>query len=150
MSAAVDKAPDLIPDIDRTGPVFDEPWQAQAFSVLVALRQEGCFEWKDWVDVFSQTIKAFPAEPGETANAAYFRQWAYALERMLVGRGLLTASEIAGREQQWRQAYLNTPHGEPVHLINATCPPTRSEHASVRGRPIAVSAPRVADSLPSR
>jgi len=52
--------------LDDEGPVFDKPWQAQAFSLLVHLHQAGVFPWKDWVQVFSEEIKAAPAQPGET------------------------------------------------------------------------------------
>ncbi len=149
MSAAIEQGLELIPDIGRVGPIFDEPWQAQAFSVLVALHRDGRFEWQDWVDAFSRTIKAAPAQPGETANAAYFRQWAGALESFLVSRGLLSPHEILGREEEWRQAYLNTPHGEPVELANARCPPRQGTHLSVRGRPVAVSAAQAAESSPA-
>ena len=43
------------------GPVFDHPWQAQAFALVVNLHQAGLFEWKDWAERFTAEIAAFYA-----------------------------------------------------------------------------------------
>src|SRR5437016_9640429 len=32
---------------DEGGPVFAEPWEAQAFAMAVKLSQAGCFTWKE-------------------------------------------------------------------------------------------------------
>lgn len=125
---------------DVEGPAFEEPWQAQAFSILVALHDAGHFPWKDWVQLFSGVIKRAPAVPGETASDAYYRQWASALEEMAVLLGAVAKDEITSREQEWHRAYLNTPHGLPVYLLNAECPPARASIKSVLGAPLTVSA----------
>ena len=129
----------LIPrEVEGDG-VFDEPWQAQAFSVLVALQTTGRFEWKQWVEVFSSTIKQAPALPGESPHQTYYRQWVSALEEMVIRLSLMQVGEIAGRTEEWRRAYLNTPHGQPVQLMNATCPPPHSRVHATRGTPTSVS-----------
>ena len=33
---------------DEGGPVFAEPWQAQAFALAVRLSAQGHFTWKEW------------------------------------------------------------------------------------------------------
>ena len=33
---------------DEEGPVFTEPWQAQAFALAVKLSEQGHFTWKEW------------------------------------------------------------------------------------------------------
>src|SRR5436190_12475375 len=33
---------------DEGGPVFAEPWQAQAFALAVKLSEQGHFTWKEW------------------------------------------------------------------------------------------------------
>ncbi|WP_027349526.1 nitrile hydratase accessory protein [Halotalea alkalilenta] len=123
---------------DDEGPVFDKPWQAQAFSMMVHLYQSGLFAWRDWVQVFSEEIKASPALPGESANDTYYRQWTAAMEKMVASLGLTGADDISHRASQWRQAYLNTPHGHPVALAHASCPPMHHGHAPHRS-PVAVS-----------
>jgi nitrile hydratase accessory protein len=116
-----------LPDIaallrEADNPGFAEPWQAQAFGCAIALSRQGVFTWSEWVQVFSAEIKANPATLGESANAAYFRQWLAALETIVTDKGASAPAEIAIRQEEWRKAYLNTPHGQPVELDNASHP----------------------------
>lgn len=98
---------------------FTEPWQAQAFACAIQLSRQGLFPWTEWVEVFSAEIKVHPQQPGEGSNAAYFRQWLAALETIVARKGAASPAEIDRRQKAWRQAYLNTPHGESVELANA-------------------------------
>ncbi len=150
---------------DEGGPVFERPWQAQAFALVVELYKAGKFRWPEWVEVFSQEIKASPALPGESANDTYYRQWLTALETMVSSRKLVMGAEVSDRQEEWRQAYLNTPHGQPILLANAHCRPAsghshdhdhddddddhhhhhhhhhHGHHHSVSRQPVAVAAP---------
>jgi nitrile hydratase accessory protein len=120
-------APDaLLRELD--GPAFAEPWMAQVFACAVHLSRQGLFTWNEWVDVFSAEIKAHPQQPGEAANAAYYRQWLAALETIVGRKGAASATEISQRQETWRQAYLNTPHGQPVELCHAGSAPAASAH----------------------
>jgi nitrile hydratase accessory protein len=120
-------APDaLLRELD--GPAFAEPWMAQAFACTVHLSRQGLFTWNEWVDVFSAEIKAHPQQPGEASNAAYYRQWLAALETIVGRKGAASAAEINARQDTWRQAYLNTPHGQPVELHHASAPPATAAH----------------------
>ncbi len=38
------------------GPIFREPWEAQAFAIVVALHQRGVFEWTEWAQYLSRAI----------------------------------------------------------------------------------------------
>lgn len=124
---------------DEEGPVFDKPWQAKAFSLIVHLHRAGLFPWAEWVQTFSKEINAAPAQPGESANDAYYRQWTAAMENMMTALNLTVPDEISRRTQEWRQAYLNTPHGQPIVLANASCPPAHSHHHLSPGVPVTVS-----------
>lgn len=125
---------------DDEGPVFEDPWQAQVFSLTVHLHKAGHFTWPQWVRTFSREIGRSPALPGESVNAAYYRQWAAALEHMVAKIGLAGLVDVAGRTEEWRQAYINTPHGHPVLLANAACPPAHDHHHHVPERsPVAIS-----------
>jgi nitrile hydratase accessory protein len=119
-------ARDALRDLDC--PAFAEPWMAQVFACAVYLSRQGLFTWNEWVDVFSGEIKAHPQEPGEAANAAYYRQWLAALEIIVGLKGTASTTEITERQETWRQAYLNTPHGHPVELHHATAPPSAAAH----------------------
>ncbi|WP_280379481.1 hypothetical protein [Pseudomonas sp. BN515] len=66
------------------------------------------------------------------------------MERMVTYLGLAGADDIAQRAAEWRRAYLNTPHGQPVMLANAYCPPTHDHaHLSPKRSPVAVSPAQV-------
>ncbi|EKF63434.1 nitrile hydratase accessory protein [Serratia plymuthica A30] len=118
---------------------FEHPWQAQVFSLIVYLHQAGQFSWKAWVDVFSDEIKASPMQEHESINDAYYRQWVFAAEKMLLSLELTGEQDIARRTDEWRQAYLNTPHGMPVVLTSAICPPAHDHHHPALRVPVAVS-----------
>ncbi len=130
--------------------VFAEPWQAQCFAMTMQLSQNGTFTWAEWVAVFSAMIKIHPAQPGEDRVEAYYRQWLAALEMILVTGGYFTADRIDEMQALWRQAFLNTHHGQPVVLTNATVagalisPPENQEfpdaHHQVVPHPVAISA----------
>jgi nitrile hydratase accessory protein len=112
--AAVDVAP-AIPG-DEGGPVFREPWQANAFALAVALNRKGVFGWGEWVETFAAALRDLPADPGESIEAAYYRRWLLALETLVAEKGLATSGELGQRKEDWRRAYLRTPHGHPVEL----------------------------------
>ncbi|MBK0004800.1 nitrile hydratase accessory protein [Erwinia sp. S38] len=118
---------------------FEHPWQAQVFSLVVCLHKAGLFSWKTWVDVFSTEIKAHPAMAHESVNDAYYRQWVAATEKMLMSLQMADEAEIARRTDEWRQAYLNTPHGMPVTLVSASCPPEHVHHHPMHRVPVAIS-----------
>ncbi|HWL68170.1 MAG TPA: hypothetical protein VNS22_07265, partial [Geminicoccus sp.] len=63
-----------------------------------------------------------PQQPGECAEDAYHRQWLAALEQFVVERAACQAEQIDQRQAAWREAYLRTPHGQPVELANAELP----------------------------
>jgi nitrile hydratase accessory protein len=132
---------------NEDGQLFQQPWQAQAFGLLVHLHQRGVFAWDDWVRVFSAEIAAHPAAADEDANTAYYRQWLAALETLVVGKGLATPEEIVDRKEAWRRAYRNTPHGQPVDLAHAEkerdADHDYDHHLVPSRQPVAVSPPRL-------
>jgi nitrile hydratase accessory protein len=132
-------------------PGFAEPWMAQAFACAIQLSRNGLFSWSEWVEVFSTEIKAHPARPGETANDAYYRQWLAALETIVGLKGAALTGEIDERQESWRQAYLNTPHGQQVELGHARQVPADAalhhhahdhHHRHGTPKPVAVSPAR--------
>jgi nitrile hydratase accessory protein len=134
----------LLRQVDAPG--FAEPWMAQAFACAIHLSRQSLFTWSEWVEVFSTEIKAHPQEPGETSNAAYYRQWLAALETIVGLKGAASTVEITERQETWRQAYLNTPHGQPVELRHAATTPAAAtyhhdHHRHQHGvpKPVAVS-----------
>jgi len=97
---------------DEKGPVFAEPWQAQAFAMAVQLCDAGRFTWPEWVE----TLAAVLRENGPDDGSAYYAHWLTALERLCLAKGLTGAAALEGRRQAWAEAYRATPHGKPVQL----------------------------------
>jgi nitrile hydratase accessory protein len=101
---------------DEGGPVFAEPWQAQAFALAVKLSEQGHFTWKEWAAVLAEELKA-AADRGEPDDGShYYEHWLATLERLVMARGLSDAAALAARKEAWADAYRHTPHGKPVEL----------------------------------
>jgi len=111
VSSALDAGPALEPTTS-----FAEPWQARAFACAVELNRRGLYSWREWVQALGEEIARHPARPGEEPGAAYHRQWLAALERLAALKAIASTAEVDARAEQWRRAYLNTPHGQPVKL----------------------------------
>ena len=103
---------DTLPDLAER-PDFEEPWQGEAFALVVSLHRAGHFEWREWVEALSSEIAAESASPN---RRSYYQQWLAALEWLLAQKRLVGDGERGARKQAWRDAYLATPHGESVHL----------------------------------
>jgi len=98
---------------DDSGPVFAEPWQAQAFALALQLHAQGAFAWTEWAQALSRRLAA--AGPDDDA-ARYYEHWLEALEDMVTAKGLSPGAELAARKEAWAEAYRRTPHGRPVEL----------------------------------
>jgi high-affinity nickel-transport protein len=101
---------------DEGGPVFAEPWQAQAFALAVTLSDQGHFTWKEWAGELAATLKA-AADRGEPDDGSrYYEHWLTTLERLVMAKGLAEQGTLAARKDAWAAAYRNTPHGHAVEL----------------------------------
>jgi nitrile hydratase accessory protein len=116
-STAINDLPALPRDQD--GPVFNEPWEAQAFALAVRLSEAGCFTWSEWVAILSQEIKAAQARGDPDLGQTYYQHWLNALERICIEKDLIGREEMHQRLEAWQRAYLHTPHGHPVELSAA-------------------------------
>ena len=101
---------------DEGGPVFAEPWQAQAFAMAVKLSEQGHFTWKEWAAALAEELKA-AADRGEPDDGTrYYHHWLAALERLVTAKKLSDPAELLARKEAWADAYRHTPHGKPVEL----------------------------------
>lgn len=115
VSESEQAALDAVPSIPRNdeGPVFAEPWQAQAFAMTVALYDAGRFTWPEWAEALSAQLRLAGADQqGED----YYHHWLSALERLTSDKGLTSGPELAERKEAWDRAARATPHGEPIVL----------------------------------
>ncbi|MEX0306722.1 MAG: nitrile hydratase accessory protein [Ruegeria sp.] len=97
-------------------PVFAEPWHAQVFAVTVALNEAGRFDWSDWAERFSKTLKRRGHEKNLDGGDDYFNAWLETLEALLTEQGEASSDDMQALRNAWEEAYLTTPHGQPVHL----------------------------------
>lgn len=104
---------------DQAGPVFAEPWQAQAFALVLSLYEAGAFTWDEWASTLSREITAAQNAGDPDLGDTYYNHWLAALERLAAEKQIVTYGEQAARKDLWRAAYLATPHGAPVELENA-------------------------------
>ncbi len=101
---------------DEEGPVFAEPWQAQAFALAVKLSEQGRFTWKEWASALADELAAAAARGAPDDGSQYYHHWVAALERLVTAKGLTDSAALLARKKAWAEAYRHTPHGKPVVL----------------------------------
>jgi nitrile hydratase accessory protein len=101
---------------EKDGPVFAEPWEAQAFALAVKLSEQGYFTWKEWAAALADELKAAENRGEPDDGTQYYEHWLTALERLVVEKGLTNREAMHERKEAWTEAYLHTPHGKPVEL----------------------------------
>ena len=116
MSRLQDFLPDLPCDVE--GPIFAEPWQAQAFAMTVALHQSGLFSWSEWAEALSREIKQAQAEGDPDRGDTYYDHWLKALEKLVIAKGVADEELLSALRDAWDRAADATPHGQPILLEN--------------------------------
>jgi nitrile hydratase accessory protein len=113
-SGPLDALPGLPRDDD--GPVFAEPWQAQAFAMTLALHQRGLFTWPEWAAALAAEIARAQAAGDPDRGDTYYTHWLAALERLVAEKGVATAETLQHTRDAWDHAADRTPHGQPIML----------------------------------
>jgi len=118
MTDAVRRATDAVPGIphDAEGPVFREPWEAQAFAMALTLHERGLFTWSEWAATLSQEIKRAQAAGDPDTGETYYRHWLNALERLVAEKHIATHETLDRYRDAWDHAADRTPHGAPIEL----------------------------------
>ena len=138
----------LFPDqpAENGEPVFKEPWEAQAFSLVIALHESGVYSWDEWSDALAQAIRgnlhpggveevvqrvseAVAEDAGEDAGKETTERMeekedrpdSYYQHWLAALEHLAIAKGLSGAGElaqrvQAWSAYLATPHGQPVEL----------------------------------
>lgn len=115
----IESSPDLpgLPRDDQGSPVFREPWQAQAFAMVVRLHEAGHFTWPEWATALAAQIQEAQAAGDPDLGDTYYLHWLAAFEHLVAARGLVSAEELARRKGEWAEAARTTPHGKPIELV---------------------------------
>ena len=116
--AAARRATEAVPSIpcDAEGPVFREPWEAQAFAMALHLYDRGLFAWPEWAAILGDEIKKAQAAGDPDTGETYYRHWLAALERLVSEKNAASPQALARLRSAWARAAERTPHGEPITL----------------------------------
>ena len=112
------RAAEHVPSIprDADGPVFREPWEAQAFALTLSLYDRGLFVWPEWAAILGDEIRKAQAAGDPDTGETYYRHWLAALERIVAEKGVATADTMHRYRDAWDHAADRTPHGDPIEL----------------------------------
>ncbi len=116
--AAARSVADTVPGIprDAEGPVFREPWEAQAFAMALALHARGLFTWPEWAATLGAEIKRAQENGDPDTGETYYRHWLGALERLVTDKGIVDRETLARYVDAWDHAADRTQHGAPIEL----------------------------------
>jgi len=118
MSDALAEITATLPSLprDEAGPVFAEPWQAQAFAMTLALYRRGLFTWPEWAAALGAEIKRAQAAGDPDRGETYYHHWLAALERLVAEKGVTDLPHLRRYHDAWEHAAERTPHGTPIEL----------------------------------
>lgn len=105
----LEKLPEL--PVDEDGPVFNAPWQAQAFALVVNLHKKGIFSWDEWAEELGNSIQAARATGDPDLGNTYYEHWLTALEKITSSKGLTNPELLADRKQLAHEEHQRLHHG---------------------------------------
>ena len=111
----VETTPGPLRNVDGD-PVFDEPWQAEALAIADTLVSNGMFSAGQWSQALGEALRIAESEGAADDQATYYNCVLRALEELVAEHGEIDRQAMAGKREDWEQAYLSTPHGQPVRL----------------------------------
>jgi nitrile hydratase accessory protein len=117
--SAARRAAEALPSIpcDAEGPVFREPWEAQAFALAVALHERGLFTWSEWAAALAEEIRHAQAGGDPDTGETYYFHWLATLERMVARKNVTDPATLRRYHDAWDRAADRTPHGLPIELL---------------------------------
>lgn len=101
---------------DGGGPLFREPWEAQAFAMTLRLHEQGLFSWNEWASALAAQIRQAQARGDPDLGDTYYRHWLAALEQLVAEKGASSAPELLRYLSAWERAAHRTAHGQPIQL----------------------------------
>src|SRR5690606_33985583 len=87
------------------GPVFREPWEAQAFALAVELQEQGVFTRREWAEQLGRAIAEAQARGDPDRGDTYYRHWLAALEALVTAKGLATDRPLDQYRERVREEY---------------------------------------------
>ena len=96
--------------------MFDEPWQAQALGLAFSLAERGVYSPAEWSKTLGAQHRKLLGKGAEDTLQTYYEAVVQAVEQLIQENGPISGETLEIRVSDWRNAYLNTPHGQPVKL----------------------------------
>ena len=98
--------------------VFDEPWQAQVLAMADLLIQSKRITANDWSSALGEQLKTTQTVSDDLNDAKenYYKAALIALTTLMDSKNIVSQQQLHNREDDWKSAYLSTPHGKPVRL----------------------------------
>ncbi len=84
-----------VPTDDGRELVFNNPWEARAFALVVHLYQQGHFSWPEWAEQLSQDIRTSGAGDDDRG---YYLLWLSAAEQLVARKALCRDTELSARK----------------------------------------------------
>lgn len=81
--------------------VFNHPWEAKAFALVVQLHQQGHYSWPEWAERLSREIAAAGAHDD---GSGYYLLWLSAAEKLVAEKALCDGAELGARKQMLEAA----------------------------------------------
>src|SRR5262249_23557356 len=97
-------------------PVFAEAWHAEVLAIVNALVASYLFSSQEWAETFGSTLAKAHDRSATDDSATYYHCALGALETLIARQAPAISKAVPQRLEEWRRAYLNTPHGDPVLL----------------------------------
>ncbi len=88
---------------DDDGPVFAEPWQAQAFAVVVELTEAGTITREEWAERLGAVLKEAEERGEYDTGERYYDHWLTALEQVVVEKNLAGREDLAKEGETIRE-----------------------------------------------
>jgi nitrile hydratase accessory protein len=88
---------------DSDGPVFAEPWQAQAFAVVVELTEAGTVTREEWAERLGAALKEAEDRGEYDTGERYYDHWLTALERLIVEKKLAGWEDLTKERESIRE-----------------------------------------------
>ena len=101
---------------DAQSPVFREPWEAQAFAMVVSLHERGVFAWSEWAAALGAQIAKAKTQGDADLGDTYYHHWLSALEGLVAAKGVTTPAHLERFRNAWDNAADRTPPGQPIEL----------------------------------
>ena len=114
----IEQAPLGLPGIplEADSPVFNAPWEARAFAMVLALHQRGLITWPQWAEALSRQIDRARAAGDADLGDTYYQHWLQALETLVKGMPNRPTSSSSTNSA-------NSPNSPNTAPLKASLPP---------------------------